>query len=142
MQRNMDTGDSSRWQVIEVHNFGGFFGGDTVTLTATRYDDRLEETLTIDEKALSNVRERHAVAPSMVFDLRMTGERVDQADLLAAGSWSLIDAALGDEPPAGGLDGPYVRAYLCSRCNLWIVGQPKGDTQQRCALCSAPLEQP
>lgn len=137
----MGSGDVSRWRVIEVHNFGGFFGGDTVTLTAARWDDQLEETLTIDEKALSNVRERHAVAPSMIFDLRMAGERVDQADLVAASEWSLIDAALGDEPPSDKIGGVCVRAYLCSHCDLWIVGQPEGDTQQHCTLCGAALDQ-
>jgi hypothetical protein len=138
----MGSGDMSRWQVLEVHNFGGFFGGDTVTLTAARWDDQMEETLTIDEKALSNVRERHAVAPSMVFDLRMTGERVDQADLLAAADWSLLDAALGDEPPPDVFDGPRVYGYFCSHCSLWIVGPPEGDTHQLCTLCGSPLNLP
>ncbi len=134
--------DVSRWQVIEVHNFGGFFGGDTVTLTATRWEDKSEETLTIDEKALSNVGERHAIAPSMVFDLRMTGERVDQADLLAAGDWALLDAALGDDPPAGTFTGPRVRAFNCAQCGLWIVGEPAGDEKPRCTLCDTPLGMP
>ena len=136
----MGNGNMSRWQVIEVHNFGGFFGGDTVTLTATCWEDQSEETLTIDEKALSNVRERHAVAPSMVFDLRMAGERVDQADLLAAGDWALLDAALGDEPPAGTFAGPRVRAFHCAHCGLWIVGEPAGDVEQRCTLCGTRLD--
>src|SRR3954449_13468126 len=137
---NTFSGETSRWQVVEVHNFGGFFGGDTVTLTAVRLDDQIEDTLTIDEKALSNVRERHAVAPSMVFDLVMAGERVDRAELLAAGDWSLLDAALGDEPPADLLDGPRVRAFRCTRCSLWILGEPAGDDPQRCRLCDTPLD--
>ena len=135
----MDGGGITRWQVVEVHNFGGFFGGDTVTLTAVRWDDQSEETLTIDEKALSNVRERHAVAPSMVFDLRMAGERVDQADLLAAAEWTLLDAALGEDQPAETLDGPRVRAFHCAQCELWIVGEPAGDAEPCCTLCNTPL---
>jgi len=135
-------GNMSRWQVIEVHNFGGFFGGDTVTLTAICWEDQSEETLTIDEKALSNVRERHAVAPSMVFDLHMAGERVDQADLLAADDWALLEAALGDEPTAGTFSGPQVRAFHCAQCGLWIVGEPAADDEPRCTLCDTLLGMP
>jgi len=137
---NTFSGETSRWQVVEVHNFGGFFGGDTVTLTAVRLDDQLEDTLTIDEKALSNVRERHAVAPSMVFDLVMAGERVDRAELVAAGDWSLLDAAFGEEQPVGLLDGLQVRGYRCADCNLWIAGEPVGDDPRQCRLCGTPLD--
>ena len=45
--------ESTLYLVQEVHNFGGFFGGDTVTLTATRRGGPEEQqTLTIDEPAL------------------------------------------------------------------------------------------
>lgn len=131
----MGRGERTRWQVIEVHNFGGFFGGDTVTLTAARCDDWTEETLTIDEKALTNVCERHAVAPSMVLDLEMTGERVDAATLVAAGTWEIIDAAVGEEPAPGTFDKPRVRAYVCPHCQLWIVGTPIGQ----CNMCGTPF---
>ncbi|NJM05965.1 hypothetical protein HC891_06845 [Candidatus Gracilibacteria bacterium] len=55
--------------VTEVHNFGGFFGGDTVTLSGRRWGaaDAAEETLTIDAAALVNVPQRHHVAADMVF---------------------------------------------------------------------------
>jgi pimeloyl-ACP methyl ester carboxylesterase len=130
----------SRWRVLEVHNFGGFFGGDTVTLTAARHEDGVEETITIDERALSNVRERHSVAPDMVFDLLMVGERVDRADLLGAAEWSILHAAIDMEPSSGTLDAPCIRAYRCGSCDLWIVGAPDMDQQSaRCRLCGEAL---
>src|SRR5437773_12578042 len=73
--------DSTQYLVQEVHNFGGFFGGDTVTLTATQQgtpDD--ERTLTIDERAFTNVRDRHTIAAGMLLALKLTGERVDRGE--------------------------------------------------------------
>ena len=132
--------ETTRWTVLEVHNFGGFFGGDTVTVTAARRHDGYEETITIDEKALSNMDDRYKVAPSMVFDLVMVGERVDRADLLGAAEWPAIDAALGSLPPARPLYGPAIRAYCCAACALWIVGQPEDRAGiPACRLCGTSL---
>ena len=64
--------DTRRIWVTEVHNFGGFFGGDTVTLSATPWPDGDEETLTIDERALANVRERHLIGAEMLLELEKT----------------------------------------------------------------------
>ena len=131
---------TTRWSVLEVHNFGGFFGGDTVTLTAARWSDGAQETITIDEKALANVRERHLVAPSMVFELQMVGKRVDCAELLGAADWPLLDAAFGAAPPPERLQGPRVRAYHCERCGLWVIGEPIIEgTIRRCSLCDTPI---
>lgn len=128
------------WQVLEVHNFGGFFGGDTVTLTAARLDDRAEETLTIDEKAFVNVRDRYTVVPSMVLELDMVGERVDRAVLHAAAEWPLLDAALDAAPPASCLAAPSIRAHRCKRCAMWIAGAPLDDgVRECCRLCRRPL---
>ena len=127
----------SRWTVLEVHNFGGFFGGDTVTLTASRWGDGLEETITIDEKALANMSDRYKVAPAMVFDLVMAGERVDRAELVGAADWPLLDAALSDRPVAPALAGPTIRAYRCEACALWIAGEPDREPAgPRCRLCA------
>ena len=130
----------TRWRVLEVHNFGGFFGGDTVTLTAARCDDGVEETITIDENALSNIEDRHAVAPTMVFDLLMVGERVDQAELLGAADWPVLAAASSAAAPPGPIDGPRIRAYWCDHCTLWVVGAPTvAGNSLRCRLCGEPL---
>ncbi|MBA3945136.1 MAG: hypothetical protein H0X37_11305 [Herpetosiphonaceae bacterium] len=138
--------DTQLWWVREVHNFGGFFGGDTVTLTATpapggRCDAVKETTLVIDEKALSNVDDRHAIAPEILLGLQLVGERVEQAELVAAREWSVLHTALGDHPPAAPLAGPQIRAYHCSGCGLWVAGTPSAEACRVCgtALADLPL---
>ena len=129
-----------QWWVREVHNFGGFFGGDTVTLTASPAlagrPAGDETTLVIDEKAFTNIRDRHTVAPEMLLELQLAGERVEHAELLAAQEWSVLYAALGDHPPTAPLAGPHVRAYHCPDCNLWVAGSPPA---QLCRVCGAAI---
>ncbi len=130
----------NRWIVGEVHNFGGFFGGDTVTFTATRWHTDDEETFTVDAQALTNIRERHAVAASMVFHFEMAGARIDRAELLAAAEWPLLDAALVVRPPDGPLRAPRILAYRCDRCALWVVGEPvPAEAGPLCKLCARPV---
>ncbi len=132
--------ERSRWKVLEVHNFGGFFGGDTVTLTAARVDDSIEETLTIDEKALANVCDRYHIAPTMVLDLDMIGNRVERAELRAAAEWSLLDTALPASRPSPPLHAPVIRAYYCANCEAWVVGSPMVDEPNpTCQLCGKTL---
>lgn len=129
----------ARWRVLEVHNFGGFFGGDTVTLTAARVGDGVEETITIDEKALANMRDRYKVAPDMVFDLHMAGDRVDRAELLGAINWDILYDAAELAPSDGPLLAPTIRAYHCATCGLWILDEPLAATTKQCRLCHEPL---
>ncbi|HEY0602477.1 MAG TPA: hypothetical protein VGD58_06185 [Herpetosiphonaceae bacterium] len=126
--------------VTEVHNFGGFFGGDTVTLSATPWPQGEEETLTIDEKALDNITNRHTIAPEMLLELICSGDRVDSAKLLAAREIDTLHQALDDAPVAPKLDAPQIRAYHCENCNLWVVGQPPSGSPVTCALCGESLE--
>ncbi len=133
--------ETQLWWVREVHNFGGFFGGDSVTLTASpapggRPDEAEGTTLVIDEKALSNVVDRHTIAPEMLLGLQLAGERVEGAELLAAREWSVLYAALGDRPPTAPLAGPRLRAYYCSGCRLWVAGAPADAV---CRICGTAL---
>jgi hypothetical protein len=125
--------------VTEVHNFGGFFGGDTVTLSATPWPEGEEETLTIDEKALENVANRHTIAPEMLLRLVCSGDRVDNARLLAAREIDTLREALGDKPAAPKLDQPQIRAYHCQSCDLWVAGQPRQGATLMCELCEQAL---
>ncbi len=124
--------------VTEVHNFGGFFGGDTVTLSATPWPEGEETTLTIDEKAFDNVADRYAIAPGMLLQLALAGERIERARLVAAREWEVLRNALGDAPPVERFTAPRIRAFRCTRCNLWIAGQP--SAQNTCSICAQPLE--
>ena len=126
-----------RYLVQEVHNFGGFFGGDTVTLSATRSDRPDEEaTITIDQQALANVRDRHTIAAGMLLELEMTGDRVDRAELLGAATQAELRAALGPATLPEQLGQPLVLSYRCNSCNLWIAGTPQAGA---CRLCGTPL---
>src|SRR3954471_1492803 len=85
--------EATRFLVQEVHNFGGFFGGDTVTLTATPFSGAAgptgeEQTITIDQQALANVRDRHTISAGMLLEVVRTGERVDRAALLGAATYA------------------------------------------------------
>lgn len=129
---------AQRFRVIEVHNFGGFFGGDTVTLTATPQgapDD--EQTLTIDQGALSNVADRHTVCAGMLLALDFAGTRVERAELLGAGTHAELRAALGAPQPAGPIAGHAILSYRCDSCGLWVAGEPEGE---RCRVCGARVE--
>lgn len=120
--------------VREVHNFGGFFGGDTVTLTAaprSQPDD--EQTLTIDEKALANVADRYTITAGMLLQLEFAGDRIERAELLGAASHTELRAALGPAALGEQLEGPLVLSYHCPDCNLWIGGAPTGG---QCRVCS------
>ncbi len=136
----MQNDATTRWTVSEVHNFGGFFGGDTVTLTASSWDDQAEETITIDERALVDIADRHKVAPAMVFDLLMAGERVERAQLVGAREWPILASALELHASPAPLLAPLVRAYHCERCELWVLGEPlPRETGHCCRLCGQPL---
>ena len=123
--------------VREVHNFGGFFGGDTVTLTATPFDGAAvpagaEQTITIDQQALANVRDRHTISAGMLLELARTGERVDRAELLGAATHAQLRAALGSPAVTGPLAEPLILSYACPTCNLWVAGAPELG---RCRVC-------
>ena len=130
--------ESTRFLVQEVHNFGGFFGGDTVTLTAVPFGDPNgeEQMIIIDQQALANVRDRHTISPGMLLDLQRTGERVDHAELLGASTYAQLRAALGSPAIPGPLAAPLILSYACPACNLWMAGAPE---QGRCKVCGAVI---
>lgn len=133
--------ETQRIWVTEVHNFGGFFGGDTVTLSATPWPpsvDAEEATLTIDERALANIAGRHSIAPAMLLELRLSGDRVDQARIVAARERESLSAALLTAP-TDTLTAPRLRAFRCPHCALWVAGAPEGQPEQRCTLCGVAL---
>jgi hypothetical protein len=126
-----------RYLVREVHNFGGFFGGDTVTLSATEFGQPDEEaTITIDQQALVNVRDRHTIAAGMLLELILTGDRVDRAEVLGAATHAELRAALGPAGLPARLDQPLVLSYRCDSCRLWVAATPH---EGACRLCGTPL---
>jgi rubrerythrin len=133
--------ETTRLLVQEVHNFGGFFGGDTVTLTATPFGSTAvpadqEQTITIDQQALANVHDRHTISAGMLLELWRTGERVDRAELLGAATHDQLRAALGPPAATGPLAEPLILSYACHTCNLWVAGAPEQDV---CRVCGAVI---
>jgi hypothetical protein len=128
-----------RLLISEIHNFGGFFGGDTVSLSgaAWREPDAPEQTLTIDEAALANVPDRHRVTAGMLFELTFAGERVERASLLGAPSYAALRAALGEPELPARLDAPRILAHRCAHCALWVT---TAQNPARCPVCEAVLE--
>jgi hypothetical protein len=132
--------NSGLYLVQEVHNFGGFFGGDTVTLTATPIgapDD--ERTITIDQQALVNVRDRHTISVGMLLELAFAGDRVDRAEVLGAATYAELRAALGPAAVDAALAAPHVLSYRCDSCRLWVAGAPVDGA---CRLCKESIDPP
>lgn len=134
----MNPRELPRFLITDVYNYGGFFGGDTVTLEARRLEDADgERTLVIDEKALENVRGRHNIIKGMVLALHMDGERVDHAWLLAAEQHEDLRAALGPAEVRGALEGPLVLSSRCPGCERWSpTALQEGGS---CPACGAAI---
>jgi hypothetical protein len=129
-----------RLLITELHNFGGFFGGDTVTLSGAewRAEAAAEPTLTIDQAALANVADRHTLAVGMLLELQFAGERVERAVLLGARSHNELRRALGEPALPAQLDTPLALSHHCASCELWVT---TAHEPERCPICAAPLLQ-
>jgi hypothetical protein len=124
--------------VTEVHNFGGFFGGDTVTLSCIAWQSGDQEhTLTIDEAAMVNVGERHNICAGMLLALTMSGERVDRAELIGAGEYIELRHALGEPDLSQNLPGPLILSHRCESCGMWVNTRYEGG-RAVCPMCKAP----
>jgi len=135
--------NTQRILITEVHNYGGFFGGDTVTFDAVPWRGGDETTWTIDEKAFQNIADRYLITADMLLEVALAGERVDQAWVGAARAWGAIKPILTAAPETELLPAPQVRAYRCATCDLWVLGEPIDvDGTLRCALCEQPLHTP
>ena len=123
--------------VREIQNYGGFFGGEIVTLTvASRDAPGDERSFTIDERALVNVRDRHAIAAGMLLALTLSGDRVDRAELLGAPAHAALRAALPAPEIGGALPAPRILSYRCEHCELWVAGAPENGS---CRVCGEAL---
>ena len=113
------------FRVTEVVNYGGFFAGDTLTVTARAVGDPTDErTYTIDQGALTNVGgDRFKILADMALDLTIEGEHVASATVLAAKDRKVLRDAVVLPPEP--LSGPRMFSYYCKQCDLWILGEPK-----------------
>ena len=137
-----NSGDYVTYVVLDVLNFGGFFGGETVTLDASPMAQRDKvQSFIIPEHLFDNLTQRHLIAPGMALGLVVEGGEVRAARVLGAPDREQLKQIV--KQPAAGESGPGPRAlmYRCSNCGLWITGMPthKEDGSYYCRLCDTKL---
>jgi len=71
----------------------------------------------------------------MVFALTMVGERVEQAELLAAADQPSLRQALGPPEVAEPLVGPLLLSAACPHCACWVLA----TDEMQCPLCGNAL---
>ena len=127
--------------VTDVLNFGGFFGGETVTLDAAPMSapDKITGFI-IPEHVFDNLTMRHLIAAGMALGLVVDSGEVRAARIQGAPTREQLKEIV--KPPAPGDAGPGPRAlsYKCANCNLWITGTPDlRDGSYFCRLCGTKL---
>ena len=130
------------WIVEEVNNYGGFFGGETVTFSAVaRADPNRRQEFTVDDFAFENLRERHKIVPGIALALLIKDDKVEKARVIGAREREDLRAALteSEHVPAA----IRVFAYWCPHDRLWVAGQPLEPQpptgQYVCRLCGNTL---
>ncbi|MEJ7652148.1 MAG: hypothetical protein WKH64_01715 [Chloroflexia bacterium] len=124
-----------------VVHFGGFFQGETVGLNAhPRSDSLAVQTLTIDDSAWDNLKDKHNLEPGMNLLIRFARGEVEEAAVLGHSDRELLRAAAVERNIS---PNPALRAiaYHCKQCGMWIAQQPveiaKGAYS--CLVCGSPL---
>ena len=141
-----DTAPPYAYYVVdEVLNYGGFFGGTTVTLYAHPPDQPdADRQFIISEHNFENLRDndRFKVLEGQVLGLLLDGDEVRAARIVAAPTREGLRAATAPPlPPTGAELGPRALAYHCPHCGLWIAGEPRraADGSYLCLICGQPL---
>ena len=133
-------GEYVAYLVADVLNFGGFFGGETVTLDATLRETGKMHSFIIPEHVFDNLTQRHLIAPGMALGLVVDNGEVRAARVLGAPTREQLKEIV--KPPAPSDSGPAPRAlsYKCASCNLWISGMPDlRDGSYYCLICHTKL---
>jgi hypothetical protein len=132
--------------IDEVLNYGGFFGGNTVTIYAHTPDHAREDRkFIIAEQNFENLKDgdRFKVLEGLVLGLVLDGDEVRAARVAAAPTREGLRAATAPPRPAPGheLEARSL-AYHCPDCNLWVAGQPPrrdAEGPYLCAICGGAL---
>jgi len=132
----------SIYRIHDVLNYGGFFAGDTVTVSAHAIANPSEEkTFTIDQGAFTNVGgDRYKIVAGLVLDLQFEGERVASATVVAAQERTILRQTVVQPRFAASnlqsLDAPRLFAHHCAPCDLWILGEPHDG---KCGVAGHPI---
>jgi len=131
--------------IDEVLNYGGFFGGTTVTLYAHPPDaPREDRKFVIVDHVFENLKERDRfkIVEQLVLGLMLDGEEVRTARIIGGPTRELLrDVATALPDPAPG-PGPRSLAYHCATCARWYLGTPprrSADGPYYCAVCGTDL---
>jgi hypothetical protein len=128
--------------VVDVLNFGGFFGGETVTLDAAPMatPDKITGFI-IPEHLFDNLTQRHLIAAGMALGLVVDGGEVRAATVLGAPTREQLKEIVKQPAPEESGPGPRALSYRCPTCNLWITGMPdrREDGFYYCRMCGSKL---
>lgn len=128
--------------VVDVLNFGGFFGGETVTLDAAPISapDKIVGFI-IPEHLFDNLTQRHLIAAGMALGLAVDGGEVRAATVLGAPTREQLKQIVKQPAPGEAGPGPRALSYKCPNCDLWVHGMPnrREDSFYYCRLCGTKL---
>lgn len=128
--------------VTDVLNFGGFFGGETVTLDAAPLStpDKITGFI-IPEHVFDNLTQRHLIAAGMALGLVVDNGEIRAARVLGAPTREQLKEIVKPPAPSEAGPGPRALSYKCTNCNLWITGTPdrRDDGGYYCRLCGTKL---
>jgi hypothetical protein len=127
--------------VADVLNFGGFFGGETVTLDAAPMStpDKITGFI-IPEHVFDNLTQRHLIAAGMALGLVVDNGEVRAARVLGAPTREQLKEIVKPPTQTGEGPGPRALSYKCAHDNLWITGTPDlRDGVYYCRLCGSKL---
>src|SRR3954453_5039403 len=110
------------YKVLDVLNFGGFFGGETVTLDAAPFatPDKISGFI-IPEHVFDNLTQRHLIAAGMVLGLVVDNGEVRAARVLGAPTREQLKEIVKQPAPGEAEPGPRALMYKCSHDDLWIT---------------------
>lgn len=127
--------------VVDVLNFGGFFGGETVTLDASlRSEPSKLSSFIIPEHVFDNLTQRHLISSGMALGLVVDNGEVRAARVLGAPTREQLKEIVKTPAPSDSGPSPRALSYKCAACNLWITGMPEmREGQYFCRLCGTKL---
>ncbi len=131
--------------IDEVLNYGGFFGGTTVTLYAHPPDaPREDRKFVIVDHSFENLKggDRFKIQDGQVLGLVLDGDEVRTARILGAPTREQLREVATSLPVSDQGAGPRALAYHCPTCGRWYLGSPprrEASGPYRCAVCEHEL---
>ena len=138
----MEAGADHVREKFRSDGFGGFFGGETVTLDAAPMSAPEKITgFIIPEHVFDNLTARHLITAGMALGLVVDNGEVRAARVLGAPTREQLKEIVKPPPPSESGPGPRALSYKCNSDNLWITGTPelREDGAYYCSLCASKL---